>query len=201
MIRITTRGVLHFVVMLSIAGCDATSAQSGQSPYLAALQLQPHAVIDRNVLAVARAQPDTALQHDPESVKVLQTRLSINLRTRRLSDALTDLDRLIATREETGDRLLRCFIVERLKAKSEEEMSQCYDDVIMRYEKHLGSEASLDLNYLVALRMADDPRFEPLSKAFIRAQPEVQAEYYEFILFQPDRNAYLEMIQPSPQLP
>lgn len=100
---------------------------------------------------------DEALRIDPDHVPSLRSQVRLLVRAGRDRKALERARRLAEVSGQTSDQLYRCMLIERVERENQAPLS-CYRDVVERYEAPETPQIERDLNYLVALKLADSPR-------------------------------------------
>ncbi|MDN3517519.1 hypothetical protein QWY84_07860 [Aquisalimonas lutea] len=100
---------------------------------------------------------DEALRIDSNHVPSLRSQVRLLVRAGRDREALGRARRLAEVSGQASDQLYRCMLIERVERENPVPLS-CYHDVVERYETPETPQIERDLNYLVALKLADSPR-------------------------------------------
>ncbi|TVP53414.1 MAG: hypothetical protein EA349_13785 [Halomonadaceae bacterium] len=146
---------------------------------------------DPETLSSALLYLERALHQSPELASAQVHRIEVLLQLDQLPQALDAMDRLITQTNDREHRLLRCMLVEWVQPTVGDHRG-CYQAVADEVLATDGKAAKHNSQYLLALKMAEDPDFSARAAAFLRnLEGEMAKTVFSGLLLESPREAVI----------
>ncbi|MEX0871078.1 MAG: tetratricopeptide repeat protein [Aquisalimonadaceae bacterium] len=151
---------------------------------------------DRKHLEQALELTTLAIEKDPDYSHALNMRAQLLLELGRPNEAVADMERLVAIKDYPEGRMRLCLVKDAAPGH-EKDTNACYHAVAVAYKEAEGEMAYRNINYLIALKMANAPTFQAEADRFIAEIDENSANWnpsYDFNreLLEMDRHEVFE---------
>ena len=177
---------LLFIIVLLLTGCSTSFDESSKRLTEEAATLTSPASDDAE-LRRSLGLLDEAIELDDAYLPARKHRIGVLVRLGELDAAADEAKAVAQLSGSPQDYLFQCMARE-VSEPEYKERQECYIEASRRYESAF-DEPATDINYVLALKLADSDRFESAAEQFLDSLPaEASRDLFEPLLHQSDRD-------------
>lgn len=178
--------VLAIIIVLLLTGCSASSGESSERLTEEAVTLSAPSSDDaefRRSLGLL----DEAIEQEDEYLPARKQRIRVLVRLGALDAAAEEAKAVAELSGSPQDYFFQCMAREASEPEYKERQ-ECYIEASRRYESSF-DEPATDINYVLALKLADSDQFESAAEQFLDSlTAEASRDLFEPLLRQSDRD-------------
>lgn len=184
------RTLLLSLALVILAGCSVSAGESSEHLTEKAMA-SISAASDEAELNSALRLLEEAIELDSGYLPARKQKTQVLVRLGQLVPAVEEAKQVAVLSGSPQDHFFLCMVQEASNPHSEEHQA-CYLESSRRYESSFASPAT-DINYVLALKLADSDQFEKAANQFLDSLTvDASRELFEPLLFESTRDGIID---------